>query len=180
MGTRMIPNRRFLFKTCVLLVALSLIASSVSAAPASLTIDSVGGKTVVNNEIKGTLKGTVLVQGSAVPSTSDQTSPPPKPLVADAGDSGFAAVGDRVTLLGAGFGGKEPYTFTWTTPVGTLEGADAPTAQWITTSVAPGTYDLRLTIRDTAGATASDTVKVVVFQRQQRTLLDQPKNDALP
>jgi hypothetical protein len=181
MRPRILPSRKFLFKSSILLVFISLLASSVLAAAPTLTVDSVGGKTVVNNEIKGSLKGTVLVQGSAIPSTPDQSPPPqPKPLAADAGDSGFAAAGDRITLLGAGYGGKEPYTFAWSSPAGTLEGADAPTAQLLTNGVAPGTYTLSLTIRDAAGATASDTLKVVVYQSQQQSLLDQSKNDATP
>jgi hypothetical protein len=180
MRVSILPHRQFVFRSCVLIVIFSLLTSSVLAAGPTLSVDSVGGKTVSNNEVKGSLKGTVLVQGTAIPSTPDQTTPPPKPLVADAGDSGFAAVGDRVTLLGAGYGGREPYTFAWSTPVGTLEGADAPTAQLITSGIQPGTYTLGLSIRDSAGATAFDTVKVVVFQAQQRTLLDQSKNDALP
>ena len=181
MLARLLPNRKFLFKSCVLLVTISMLASSALAAAPVLTIDSVGGKNVSNNnEVKGSLKGVVLVQGAAIPSTPDQTPPPSKPLVADAGDSGFAAVGERITLLGAGYGGAEPYTFTWSTSVGTLEGADAPTAQLITDGVQPGTYDIGLTIRDSAGATASDTVKVVIYQPEQRTLLDQSKIDATP
>src|SRR6266545_4595113 len=181
MRAKIFPNRKFLFKSWVLLITISLLASSVLAAAPVLSIDSVGGKKVVNGEVKGSLNGKVLVQGTAIPSTPNQTPPPqPKPLVADAGDSGFAAVGERITLLGAGYGGKEPYTFSWSTPVGTVEGADAPTAQLITTGVQPGTYTLQLAIRDSAGATASDMVKVVVYQPQQRTLLDQSKNDATP
>ena len=181
MRAKIFPNRKFLFKSWVLLITISLLASSALAVAPVLSIDSVGGKKVVNGEVKGSLNGKVLVQGTAIPSMPNQTPPPqPKPLVADAGDSGFAAVGERITLLGAGYGGKEPYTFSWSTPVGTVEGADAPTAQLITTGVQPGTYTLQLAIRDSAGATTSDMVKVVVYQPQQRTLLDQSKNDATP
>ncbi|HKY52839.1 MAG TPA: hypothetical protein VJM08_00980, partial [Anaerolineales bacterium] len=147
MLARILPSRKFLFKSWGLLITMSLLASSVQAAAPTLTIDTVGSKTVANGEVKGTLKGNVLVQGTAIPSTAGPTPPPqPKPLVADAGDSGFAAAGNRITLLGAGYGGKEPYTFAWSSPVGTLEGANAPTAQIVTDHVTPGTYEVRLTI----------------------------------
>ena len=49
-----------------------------------------------------------------------------------------------------------------------------------TTGVAPGTYAATLTITDRAGATASDTVKFVLYQQVQSTLLDQTKADGTP
>src|SRR5687768_349617 len=143
-----------LFSIVNVLLVLILAVSSAGAAEPRLSIDSVGGKQVVNGTIQGTLSGKVLVQGTAIPGGVNQPPPQPIPLVADAGDSGFALAGERITLLGAGFGGKEPYRFAWISPVGTLEGADAPTAQLITDGVAPGAYDIRLTVTDSAGATA--------------------------
>jgi len=140
----------------------------------------VGGKPVVNGQVQGNLSGKVLVQGTALPGGVDQPPPQVKPLVADAGDSGFALAGDRITLLGAGFGGREPYTFAWSSPVGTLEGADAPTAQLISDDVAPGVYNVSLTVTDSAGATASDTVKVSIASSTPITLLDQTKVDRAP
>jgi hypothetical protein len=169
---------RLFFIVNVLLV-LMLVVSPVMAGEPTITIDSVGGKQAVNGNIQGTLSGKVLVQGTAMPAGVDQPPPQANPLVADAGDSGFAAVGDRlrywaqVSVAGTVYLCLEQSG-------GYSGGADAPTAQLLTNGVAPGTYTLSLTIRDAAGATASDTVKAVVYQPQQRTLLDQSKNDATP
>ena len=88
------------------------------------------------------------------------------PVGSNGRSTAIAITGERITLLGAGFGGSEPYTFAWTTPVGTIEGMDAPTAQLITTGVAAGVYDLRLTVTDSAGASATDTVKVRIASAQ--------------
>jgi hypothetical protein len=163
-----------------ILLVLMFVVSPVSASEPRLAIDSVGGKQVVNGTIQGTLSGKVLVQGTALPAGVVQPPPQPKPLVADAGDSGFALAGERITLLGSGFGGKEPYRFAWASPVGALEGADAPTVQLITDGVAPGVYDIRLTVTDAAGAIASDSVKVRVASAQSIMLLDQTKAATTP
>src|SRR5687767_7930740 len=169
-----------LFRIVNVLLMLMFAVGPVSAGAPTLTVDSVGGKQVVNGQIQGTLSGKVLVQGTALPGGVDQSPPQPKPLVADAGDSGFALAGERITLLGSGFGGKEPYSFLWSSPVGTIEGADAPTAQLITNGVAPGAYDLSLTVTDSAGATANDTVKVRISAAQSVVLLDQVKAATTP
>lgn len=169
-----------LFSIVNVLLVLILAVSPASAAEPRLTIDSVGGKQVVNGTIQGMLSGKVLVQGTAIPGGGDQPPAQARPLVADAGDSGFTLVGERITLLGAGFGGKEPYRFAWTSPVGSLEGADAPTAQLITNGAAPGIYDIRLMVTDSAGATASDTVRVSIVRPQQVVLLDQTKAASTP
>jgi hypothetical protein len=168
-------------KVIALLLSLMLLVGSVSAGGAPvLTIDSVGGKNVVNGQVPGQLSGKVLVQGTGIPGGLLPAEPAPRPLVADAGDSGFALAGNPIVLLGSGFGGAEPYTFAWSSPVGTLEGADAPTAQLNTAGVAPGTYTLSLSVTDSAGATASDTVKVAIVTAQQATLLDETRNDPAP
>ena len=169
-----------LFKIVSVLLVLTFMVSSVSAGQPTLTIDSVGGKQVVDGKIQGMLSGKVLVQGTALPGGVDQPPPQAKPLVADAGDSGFALAGERITLLGAGFGGKEPYRFAWSSPVGVIEGADAPTAQLISDGVAAGVYDIHLTVTDSAGATASDTVKVSIVSADSVTLLDQTKAATTP
>jgi len=164
--------------------AVALITSVVSApsfaGTASISIDAVGGKKIASGEVKGTLSGKVLVQGSAIPGSAAPTAPAARPLVADAGDSAYVGAGSPVTLLGAGFGGAEPYSFAWTTSAGTLEGASGPTAQVTTTGVAPGTYAATLTVTDTAGASASDIVKFVLYEPVQSTLLDETKADGTP
>lgn len=172
--------RRILFRALNILLALMLITSAVQAADASITIDSVGGRQIVNGKVNGALSGKVLVQGTAMVSTLDYTPPPPKRLVADAGDSGFAPVGTPIPLLGAGYGGVEPYTFEWSSPVGIIEAPDAPTAQLLTDDLSAGVYELTLSITDAAGVTARDNVKVVVFNPEQRTLLDESRLDPTP
>src|SRR4029079_3153024 len=85
-----------------------------------------------------------------------------------------------VTLLGAGFGGTEPYTFSWSASGGTLAGGDAPTAQIATSGLAAGTYSATVTVRDAAGASATDAVKFVLYNSVVQALLDQTKADGTP
>ena len=149
------------------------------AGTASISIENVGGRRVLNGEVPGQLKGKVLVTGTAVPGASMPSAPVAPPLTADAGDSGFVSSGDTVTLLGSGYNGTAPYRFAWTTTAGRLVGADSATAQVDTTGVAPGTYTAGLTITDQTGATASDTVKFVVYQGPL-TVLDATQIDNTP
>ena len=158
----------------------SLLAAPSSAATASIGIDGVGGHKIKNGVVSGTLSGNVLVQGTAVPSSAAPSGTAAKPLVADAGDSAFVEQGAPAPLLGAGFGGVEPYRFAWTAGAGTVQGADAPTAQVDTTGLAAGTYTATLAVTDAAGATATDTVRFVVFAVSPRILLDQTQHDATP
>lgn len=166
-------------------IAIVALASLLTAGPglagtASITIDGVGGRKIVNGEVKGTLFGKTLVSGSAVPGASAPSGlATPKPLVADAGDSSYVQTGKPAILLGAGFGGTAPYTFAWSSPVGTLEGADAPTAQLTTTGVAPGSHDVSLSVTDSAGATATDTVKIRVFD-VSTTVVTKRETDLFP
>jgi hypothetical protein len=98
--------------------------------------------------------------------------------MADAGDSPFVASGRKATFIGAALGGSAPYTFAWASPVGVLaDGGTGATALLDTTGVAPGTYALTFTVRDAAGTTATDTVKVVVATAATQTLLDATKSD---
>jgi hypothetical protein len=141
--------------------ALTLFITSVAmAATATLSIDSVDGQSVDRGRVRTPVSGAVEVSGGA--SLEDAAPPADEttPLVADAGDSPFVAIGDPATLLGMGFGGAEPYTFAWSSDAGTIEGADAPTAQLDTSGLAAGNHTVTLTISDSAGATASDTVEV--------------------
>ena len=173
--------RGTLARAAVLALVASLVAGpAANAGTASITIDGVGGRRIADGEVKGTLFGKTLVSGSAIPGAVAPSAPVARPLVADAGDSPYVASGSPATLLGAGFGGTEPYAFSWTTTAGTLTGASAATAQVDTTGVAPGTYSAALTITDAAGATASDAVKFVVFATESATLLDETRADLTP
>jgi hypothetical protein len=172
--------RSVVARAAALALITATIATPSAAGTASISIDAVGGRKIANGEVKGTLSGQVLVQGAAIPAGAAPATPASRPLVADAGDSAYVGAGSPLTLLGAGFGGAEPYSFSWTASAGTLEGADSATAQVTTTGVAPGTYAATLTITDRAGATASDTVKFVLYQQVQSTLLDETRADGTP
>ena len=159
------------------LAALVLAGTAFPASTGSVKITTIGGQTVKNGTVSRQISGNVAVAGTAA-LAGQEAAPAAKPLVADAGDTPFAPVGQPATLLGAGYGGAEPYTFSWSASAGTLAGADAPTAQL---SNAPaGTHLATLTVRDAKGETATDTVKVIVYQPERRTLLDQTKADPTP
>jgi hypothetical protein len=173
--------RSVVARAATFVLVTATIASPSYAGTASITIDAVGGRKIASGEVKGTLSGQVLVQGAAIPgNAAPAPDPVAKPLVADAGDSGFTASDSFTTLLGAGYGGVEPYRFAWSASAGTIDGADAPTAQLRTAGLAPGTYDVTLSVTDSAGSTASDTKKVVVYAPVEATLLDETRRDATP
>ncbi|HVL52959.1 MAG TPA: S8 family serine peptidase, partial [Vitreimonas sp.] len=170
------------FRRAVAIVAaLTLLITSVAvAATATLSIDSVGGQSVDKGKVQQPLSGAVAVNGRA---SLDDAAPPVSettPLVADAGDSPFVAEGAPATLMGMAFGGTEPYTFAWSADAGTIDGADAPTAQLDTTGLAPGTYTVSLSVTDAAGATSTDTVVAVIFTSEQATILDVTQLDPTP
>jgi hypothetical protein len=119
----------------------------------------------------------VEVTGSA---DLDAPEPAARPLVADAGDSPLPGSDGIATLLGAGFGGVEPYTFSWSSPVAKLTGADAPTAQLDTSGVPDGDYPVTLRVTDAKGTTATDTVTVAVRAVEQLRLLDETRQDPTP
>ncbi len=168
--------RRFRFPL-VGIAALVLVGTALTATPASVTIDTVGGQTVVNGKVSKQISGLVTVQGrSALAQTASATA---KPLVADAGDSAFVAGGETATLLGSGFGGAEPYHVRLVEPRrhsrrrGCAHGATLRRTR-------RNPHRSRCTVTDSTGAAATDTVKVVVFQPQEQTLLDQTKADLTP
>ena len=158
--------------------ALFLLAGQSLAATPSISVTSVGGQSVSGGAVKNQLSGTVTVNGTS--SGSGGGAPAAKPVVADAGDSSFVKVGQPALLVGAGFGGVEPYTFSWTTANGSIDGANAPTASFNTTGLAPGTYTVNLRITDQAGASATDSVKIAVYDPAPTTIFNQSKNDATP
>jgi hypothetical protein len=156
-------------------------ASLVSAATPAIAVDSVGGQAVRSGAVKDPLGGNVEVRGNATLGTPAGGPAASSPLVADAGDSPFVPTGAKATLLGAGWGGVEPYTYAWTTSAGAIaEGETSATALLDTTGVAPGTIVATLRITDAGGATASDTVKVAISRASTKTLLDQTTADPMP
>ncbi len=162
--------------------ALLFTAGVVFAAGAGVTIQSVGGQAVRSDgSVARAVSGQVAVTGTAQ-SAAGQRAPAParKPLVADAGDSSFVSVGTPAYLVGAGFGGVAPYSFSWSTTAGEIAAPDAPEAILDTARMAAGTYTIKLTVRDSAGASDSDTVKVAVYDANPTVLLNRTVNDATP
>ncbi len=156
-------------------------APGVSSPASDVTIDSVGGASVAGGQAKSPLTGTVPVSGTATTADGPAAEPAePAPLVADAGDSPFVKSGEQGPLMGAGYGGTEPYTFAWTSGPGSIDGADAPTAAFDATGVPAGRYPVTLTVTDFDGATSSDQVVVVVYEQGEQTLLEESREDATP
>jgi PKD repeat protein len=89
----------------------------------------------------------------------------PAPVVTSASAALLSAeVGQLVPLVGTGKG-KPPLNYTWqvtppTAPSFTLSGA---TAWWDTTGMAPGTYQVAMTISNSAGTAVSPTSSVILL-----------------
>ncbi|HUQ78596.1 MAG TPA: S8 family serine peptidase [Patescibacteria group bacterium] len=162
--------------------SLLVLTQTVAGASSAISVTSVGGQVVRNGAVKDPLSGAVDVRGSATLGTSGSGggSAPTTPLVADAGDSSFVKIGQPAYLVGAGFGGVEPYTFAWTTTAGTIDGANAPTASFATSGLSAGTYTVALRVTDATGASASDTVKVAVYDPNPTVLRDTTEADTSP
>jgi hypothetical protein len=142
--SRTIATRRAALGSAVAAVAVAVTAAGVVVAvpPAEATtggiaVTSVGGQQVRDGAVPRPVSGAVDVLGSA--QLGDPPAPPARPLVADAGDSPFVTAGARAVLVGAAFGGTAPYSWRWTSPVGSLTGADSASAELDTTGVAAAT-----------------------------------------
>jgi len=62
----------------------------------------------------------------------------------------------QIELIGAAWGGSEPYSWAWTAAGGTIaEGGTSATALLETAGLAPGRYTATLRVTDSAGVTAS-------------------------
>lgn len=82
-------------------------------------------------------------------------------LRADAGPDLSATVGTPVSLQGTASGGNGQYIYAWAAPAGvTLAGASTATPLFNPTTA--GTFTFTLTVTDTEGSTAADTMSVIV------------------
>jgi hypothetical protein len=166
--------------TAALAALLLATSGALAASPSSVTVTTVGGKAVSGGAVAGTLTGPVTVRGTATVGSSGPAEPAPRPLVADAGDSSYVAIGQAAWLLGTGYGGVEPYSFAWSATAGIVGGATSPTASFDTTGLAAGTYTIGLKVTDAAGSSASDTVKIAVYDPSGTVISNASKNDATP
>ncbi|MBT2440764.1 S8 family serine peptidase [Streptomyces sp. ISL-36] len=168
-----------------LALAVSLPPAAVAAEAPGISVGTVGDQQVVDGTVRQPVSGTVDVTGTArtgAPGTPGTPGTPgePAPVHADAGDSSFVTAGEKAVLIGSAYGGTAPYTWAWTATHGTLTDADAASAAFDTTGLAPGTYEVKLTVTDAAGAIATDTVKVAVGEETRRDLLNETRTDPTP
>ena len=179
-------SRLGIFSALLMTITATLVAAPGNAGTASISIDSVGSHKVKDGTVAAALVGKTLVQGTAIPGGAAAVVPVARPLVADAGDSGYvmtgtAATAGTYTLLGTGYGGEAPYTFAWTAEAGALTGANSATAQLRPIGTAAGTYTAALTVTDSTGATATDTVRYLVYATgATETIFDQTQLDTTP
>ncbi|MBT2420796.1 S8 family serine peptidase [Streptomyces sp. ISL-22] len=168
------------FTSLALSLSLLPLTGAAAAEGPDVKVSSVGGQPVTDDgTVKQPLSGTADVAGTARTGSPQQPAEP-GPLHADAGDSPFVTAGDKAPLLGSAYGGTAPYTWAWTSEHGRLTGADSASPAFDTTGLAPGTYDIRLTVTDAAGVGTSDTVKAVVGEETSSELLDETRNDPTP
>src|SRR5688572_28863217 len=78
-------------------ITATLVPSAGYAGTASISIDSVGSHKVKDGQVAAALLGKTLVQGTAIPGGSTAEPPVARPLVAEAGDSGYVASGTAST-----------------------------------------------------------------------------------
>ncbi|HVL90906.1 MAG TPA: S8 family serine peptidase [Actinomycetota bacterium] len=120
---------------------------------------------------------TVLALLAVIAPAGAASAPPPqgRALVADAGDSAFLAEGMAHGLSGMAWGGRAPYRFSWSGPGGTARFTDAAAAStaFDTRGLKSGDYMLSLSVRDAAGRSARDSVKIRVFETKPRTILEE-------
>ncbi|MGB9626708.1 MAG: PKD domain-containing protein, partial [Phycisphaerae bacterium] len=91
-------------------------------------------------------------------------------LVANAGPDLSTTVNVPVMLQGSASGGNGQYSYAWSAPAGvTLQGAD--TATPVFTPATAGTFVFTLTVRDTEGTSATDTMSVTVAGQDAITSL---------
>jgi hypothetical protein len=173
---------RALVVSATLAVCVSLLpapaAGAEEAAGADVAVSTVDGRQVVDGAVHGALNGAADVTGTA--RTGSPVPGPTAPLHADAGDSGHVAAGEKTVLLGSAYGGTAPYTWAWSAEQGAVTGQDSSSAVFDTAGLAAGAYELRLSVGDAAGATTSDTVKVVVVDETSSTLLEETRSDTTP
>jgi hypothetical protein len=100
----------------------------------------------------------------AVGPPAGSTAPTVAPLVADAGASPVVLQGDDAVVMGAGWGGVEPYTFAWSTEAGTVRTPSNYATGIDTTDVEPGIHTATLTVTDQAGTTATEELAFVVVE----------------
>jgi hypothetical protein len=81
----------------------------------------------------------------------------PGPLTADAGSDVSVALGQSIVLAGEADGGSGGYTYSWSP---TTDLSNPNTAQPTFTATAIGVQTYTLTVRDSSGAVATDTVRV--------------------
>lgn len=129
----------------------------------AVAIDTINGR-APNGEIQVRPGQPLTIKGSSGTASAET-------VVADAGDSAFIEAGTTARLVGSAAGGQAPYTFAWSSPLGRLIDADGPAVTFDTADLTPGVVDVTLTATDAAGRSASDVVKVAVYELSSQTVL---------